>query len=197
MNKFERRVLVPTIKETDNRQSLLQKLASYVGSTPDEEQMRLATVKFVTQNANCFDRSLLIGHVNGSAWVVDRTLTHTLLTHHNKLDKWLQLGGHSDGNPDTLEVALREAQEESGLMDIQPLHTNIYDIDVHTIPERGDEPEHLHYDVRFIFVANMAQPLTVSSESKDLQWIPLTEIHTYNPSKSLRRMIDKTPKSSN
>ncbi len=174
------------------RAQILDKLEAYVGIDHAEESMRRATIEFIRGNENCFERSLLIGHVNGSAWIVDSSFQYVLLTHHQKLDKWLQLGGHSDGNSDTLDVASREAWEESGLESVKPLTGDIFDIDVHTIPERGSEPEHEHYDIRFIFTADMKEELKVSPESKDLRWVRLEEIDKLNTSDSLKRMAEKT-----
>ena len=82
-----------------------------------------------------------------------------LLAHHRKLGRWLQPGGHSDGDPDTLAVALREAREESGL-DVQALDDAIFDLDLHRIPARDREPAHLHFDVRSPF-----RPSTTGSGS--------------------------------
>ena len=97
-----------------------------------------------------------MGHITGSAWVVDIAGNRVLLADHAKLGRWLQPGGHSDGDPDTLAVALREAREESGL-DVRALDDAIFDIDVHRIPARGDEPAHLHFDVRFLVQAEHDQ----------------------------------------
>jgi len=125
--------------------------------------------------------------------VVDLERAHALLTHHRKLNKWLQLGGHADGDSDILRVALREAREESGLATIRPVSTAIYDIDIHVIPARGSEPEHLHYDVRFLLEADRAAPLLASRESRSLAWTPLTRIAELNPEESMARMVAKTP----
>src|SRR5207245_6935322 len=92
--------------------------------------------RFVTEHADCFERSLQTGHITGSAWVVDIDRSHALLTHHRKLNKWLQLGGHADGDPDILRVALREAREESSLESIRAVSEAIIDIDIHLIPVR-------------------------------------------------------------
>ena len=92
-----------------------------------------------------------------------------LLAHHRKLGRWLQPGGHSDGDPDTLAVALREAREESGL-DVRALDDAIFDIDVHRIPARGREPAHLHFDVRFLVQAEHDR-FRVSDESHALAWV--------------------------
>jgi len=174
-----------------HRRSLLQKLKNHSGIDPHEEEMRLRIILFVEEHENCFDRSLLTGHITGSAFIVNNSRTRTLLTHHHKLEKWLQLGGHSDGNPDTLSVALREAEEESGLKKILPLSKQIFDVDVHEIPARKNEPAHFHHDIRFLFEADDTEPLTISSESKDLAWVSLREIERYTTEESVLRMVRK------
>ncbi len=154
--------------------------------------MTADTIRFVEEHADCLARSQLQGHLTGSAWVVDRTRTQTLLTHHRKLDKWLQLGGHADGDPDLLAVALREAREESGLTQLRTTATEIFDVDRHWIPERKDVPAHFHYDLRFMFEAEPVEPLTVTRESKDLAWVRLTEVVALNPEESMARLVRKT-----
>jgi len=128
-----------------HRQALLKLLGDYQPYDKDERDMYEMLVRFVENEDQCFERGLRIGHITGSAWIVDRERSHVLLTHHRKLDRWLQLGGHADGEADVLAVALREAREESGLEAVTPLLDTPYDVDVHPIPARGDEPRHLHY----------------------------------------------------
>lgn len=175
-----------------HRKPLLDKLHAHRPHDAHEARMLEELTRFVEANSNCFDRSLQIGHVTGSAWITDLERTHVLLTHHRKLDKWLQLGGHADGNPDVLQVAILEAQEESGLEEVTPITESIFDVDVHLIPARGDVPEHFHYDVRFLLQADRNRPLTVSGESKDLAWVDLTQVAALNAEASLLRMVAKT-----
>lgn len=153
--------------------------------------MRARLAEFVSTYENCFERTLLIGHVTGSAWIVDRDRTHVLLTHHRKLDKWLQLGGHADGDSDVLRVAMREAEEESGLTTLQPVHREIFDVDIHLIPLRKTEPEHFHYDVRYALEADRAEPIRVSDESHDLRWVPVDEVAGLTAEESVLRMVRK------
>ncbi len=123
---------------------------------------------------------------------MNATRTHTLLTHHLKLEKWLQLGGHADGESDLLDVAAREAGEESGLASLRPLHRAIFDVDRHLIPARDAAPAHDHYDLRFIFEADGRERVIVSTESKALAWIELARVAALNPEESMARMVRKT-----
>jgi 8-oxo-dGTP pyrophosphatase MutT (NUDIX family) len=157
-----------------------------------DHELGAVFVRFAAQHPDCLLRSCVPGHFTGSAWVVDSRRSRTLLTHHRKLDKWLQLGGHADGEADLLAVALREAQEESGLKAVRAVSAEIFDLDRHLIPARQHEPEHWHYDVRFLIEADPAQPLVVTSESKDLAWVPLADVAALNPEESMLRMVRKT-----
>ncbi len=163
-----------------------------VASVPHEQAMTARTLAFVEAHADCLLRSCVPGHLTGSAWIVDRTRSQVLLTHHRKLDKWLQLGGHADGDPDLAAVALREAQEESGLRSVALVSPAIFDLDVHEIPARKADPSHLHYDLRFLLEADADEPLVISAESKDLAWVELARLADYSAEASLMRMARKT-----
>lgn len=138
-----------------------------------------------------YERRRLAGHFTGSAWLVDASGQRVLLTHHRKLGRWLQLGGHADGDADLAAVALKEAEEESGLGDLV-VEPAIFDLDRHAIPARGEEPEHWHYDVRFVVRTTGGEQFAVGEESLDLAWKPVSEIAA-DPSAddSLRRMAAK------
>ncbi|HEX8835075.1 MAG TPA: NUDIX hydrolase [Abditibacteriaceae bacterium] len=174
-----------------HREHLLKLLHAHRPFDETEAAMLASMLDFVQNEPRCFERALEIGHVTGSAWIVDEDFSHALLTHHAKLNRWLQLGGHADGETDILQVALREAREESGLESVTPLSENIFDVDVHPIPARGDLPQHLHYDVRFLLGANRGARLTISDESHDLAWVPLEEIALRSPGASVARMVEK------
>ena len=167
-------------------------LRAYAERWPGEDEVVDRFLRFIEKEPDAYERSCVPGHLTGAALVVPPSLDAVLLTHHRKLDKWLQLGGHADGDPDILRVALREAREESSLESIRSVSTDIFDVDIHVIPARGSEPEHRHYDVRFLFEADRNEPLTVSAESRSLAWIPLTEVARLNPEQSVTRMVGKT-----
>lgn len=138
-----------------------------------------------------FTRDRLAGHLTASCWLVDRSGARVLLTHHRKLDRWLQLGGHADGDRELSRVALREAEEESGLpgLTVEP---EIFDLDRHWIPERGEVPGHWHYDVRYVVHAGDDERYVVSEESHDLQWRDIASIAADpHADESMRRMAGK------
>lgn len=159
---------------------------------PLEAEMTADTIRFVESNADCLLRSQLEGHLTGSAWIIDATGTKTLLTHHLKLNKWVQLGGHADGDSDLWQVAQREAHEESGLRQWEVRSKEIFDLDRHLIPGRNRVPEHYHYDLRFVFEADPREPLIVSAESKELAWVSLDQVAVINPEESMARMVKKS-----
>ncbi len=174
-----------------HREKLKKLLYLYQPKDNVQKKILHKTINFVEENPLCFERTLSIGHITGSAFILDSTQKFGLFTHHKKLDKWLQLGGHADGDSDILNVALREAQEESGINDIQPISNQIFDIDIHTVPAHGKDPEHLHYDIRFLFETNKKNPLIITKESKQLAWIPLQKISEYTMEESVLRMVQK------
>jgi len=181
---------------------LLELLQNHKAYNETEQKMTAETIAFIkkhpeTENPNCFDRALSVGHITASAWITDSNVEQALFTHHKKLGKWLQLGGHCDGNPNVQEVALTEAQEESGLTNFQLKQANIFDVDIHLIPAHKTTAAHYHYDIRFWLIADANTPLQISNESKDLKWLPIDAIEEYNKEASIMRMVKKCKKAEN
>jgi 8-oxo-dGTP pyrophosphatase MutT (NUDIX family) len=174
----------------------------------EEEKARVGQVAaFAEAHADCFERTCVPGHITGSALVVSKDLDAVLLTLHKKLNAWLQLGGHSDGDPYPHQVAMREALEESGLPgleflpyvhaltaetttgdQVQPLP---FDFDCHVIPARKNEPAHIHYDVRYLIVGDRNIPFVISEESQDLRWFTLAEARQVTAEPSMLRQFEK------
>jgi ADP-ribose pyrophosphatase YjhB (NUDIX family) len=168
-----------------------QALERYASDHPDESANVVRFQRLLADGRPAFDRGHLPGHFTASALVFDRRCERVLLTHHRKLDIWIQLGGHADGDARLHLVAHREAVEESGLIGIAAAADRIVDIDIHTIPAHGSEPRHDHYDVRYAFIADPTQPLVVSDESHDLAWVRVDRLGEVSEEASLHRAVGR------
>jgi len=172
------------------RAELIKSLKDYHERYPEESATIERFEAFVMDEPRCFERDCWRGHVTGSAWVVNALGTHVLLTHHRKLNRWLQLGGHSDGDCDPLQVACREAVEESGLA-VEPVSGAGFDIDIHPIPARRADPTHYHFDARFALRSVVDEEFRVSDESHALRWVKLDELESVTNEPSMLRMARK------
>ena len=171
---------------------LARALAAYGRRWPAEADVAGQFLELRADPRDPFLRQRLAGHFTGSAWVVSGDGQRTLLTHHRKLDRWLQPGGHADGDADLGRVALREAMEETGVAGLRREDGTIFDLDRHWIPARGEVPGHWHFDVRYVVRAGADEHYTVSAESHGLAWRDIKAIATDPASEdSLRRMAGK------
>ncbi len=175
-----------------HREGILKYLVDYQPTSSDEMGIVERFTHFVTTTPDCFERTHTSGHITGSSFILSSDRRCVLLAFHAKLRKWLQLGGHADGCPDTHDVARREAFEESGISTLLPyLHPQApIDFDIHEIPPNIKEGSHLHYDVRYVFCAQ-EDSYTCSSESLELRWVPFDAISNYSTEPSLLRVIQK------
>jgi len=170
-------------------------LDRYEGLRPEEAESVDRIRCLVHAHPDCFDRSCQPGHITASAWIVSHDQRRFLLTRHRKLRRWLQLGGHADGETRVEQVALREAQEESGMGHFDlVLHEGELlpvDVDVHEIPAYGPDPRHEHHDLRFVLIAGPNQVLRISHESDDLRWFDQERLEEVVTEPGIRRMALK------
>jgi len=164
-------------------------LHDYARKEPAHDALAAEFGTLIDDVEDAFRRERLAGHFTASCWRVSAEGQRLLLTHHRKLQRWLQLGGHADGDRDLARVALKEAEEESGLSGLVLDDPAIFDIDKHWIPERKEVPGHWHYDVRFVIRALGGEDFVPSEESLELAGRPVAEV-TSDPQsdQSMQRM---------
>jgi 8-oxo-dGTP pyrophosphatase MutT (NUDIX family) len=175
--------------------SVLEQLRRHSPSDDEESADLAQIVRFVCDHEQPFDRRLSHGHLTGSALVVAHDGAGVLLLHHQKLQRWLQPGGHAEAGENAgEEVALREAREETGLLDLA-LHgaaPRPLDVDVHDIPARPGEPAHQHLDLRYLVVARRDAPLQPGEgESVRIRWFGWDELAGLDLDSGLRRAFAK------
>ncbi len=175
--------------------SFFEAIKAYDPCDLEEQGFKEDILTLLHQTDHPFSRENVEGHITGSAFVVDAELSKTCMIKHKKLGMWLQPGGHCDGNQEVDQTALRETQEEMGLTHLKLIPT-IFDIDVHVIPEKEKngtlEPEHKHYDIRYLIVANEHEkPVLQEDEIDDVAWLMFEEAVKLNPWRPFSRMVDK------
>ncbi|WP_109831403.1 NUDIX hydrolase [Reichenbachiella versicolor] len=174
------------------RKIFLDQLNNYA-TTFQEEQKFVPLFVDILDYPNAYERNLLDRHLTASAWVLHPKRNQVLLLHHAKLDRWLQPGGHADGDQNLLQVAQKEVEEETGLSNLELIGESFFDLDIHTIPERKEVPTHDHYDVRYAFIAHDFDKIQKNHESNDLQWVSIEQVGELTfQEQSMVRMIEKT-----
>jgi len=173
------------------QERLLAELETYSGVDDAEERNRLAMVKLLTK-PGAFSRAHFIpGHFTASCYIVDGE-GRLLLHHHRRLDRWLQMGGHVEADELPHDAALREGAEESGLNDLAILGDGIFDLDVHTIPAAKGEPDHDHFDVRYVARTRAPHAIAIDrGESNELAWFTLDRAAELMPGPESQRVIRK------
>ncbi|MCE7994380.1 MAG: NUDIX hydrolase [Roseivirga sp.] len=178
---------------SDTRKRLLASLVAYESDYPAEMAFKRRFIELIENHDNCFERSLLTRHITGSVWIVDESFSAAFMTHHAKLNRWLQPGGHADGDENVSRVALKEALEETGMAGLKLYSDQIFDLDIHVIPERKGIPQHEHFDIRYLIRVDRNTPFQLSDESNELAWLPLDKAaQETDDNKSILRMVEKT-----
>ncbi|MBP6870282.1 NUDIX hydrolase [Candidatus Babeliales bacterium] len=176
------------------RRNNLRALLRTYQPTVEEKDFKDRMKAFLDIYEDCFHRSQVVGHFTASALLLNKDGSKALLLHHAKLDIWVQPGGHADGEHNLLKVAIKEAQEESGIMGISPLRTEIFDIDIHKIPANSKEAAHDHYDVRFLLQVTSDEDFVQNRESKALRWVDHSSIQELTEQRSVVRLFEKWKK---
>ena len=157
----------------------------------EEQPFRAKMIELLDAERACFSRTAFPAHFTGSALVVNADGSRALLHHHRKLDRWLQFGGHCDGDENVLRVAQREALEESGIDGLIVASARPFDLDIHEIPAHAAEPAHWHYDLRYVFIAPQGAVHRRSAESNELRWFTADELERLPLDPGLQRMLRK------
>jgi 8-oxo-dGTP pyrophosphatase MutT (NUDIX family) len=164
-------------------------IAAYAARDAAQARARAFVLDWIDAHPDALQRACLAGHLTASALVLDTAGERALLTLHAKLGRWLQLGGHCDGDANLAGAALREAREESGIAGLV-IAPEIVDLDCHRIPARADEPEHWHLDARFLVRAPAGARTRLSAESEQLRWFAPRELGEIETDESVRRLFE-------
>lgn len=148
--------------------------------------------------AMSYDNILLrdndVMHITSSGYIVNKTRDKVLMIYHRIYDSWAWTGGHADGDSDLLHVAIKEANEETGLKNVKPIDDNIFSLDVLTVDghvKRGKYvSSHLHLNVTYILEGDENEELVVNEdETKGVKWISIDQLGVYCSEPYMVRMV--------
>lgn len=164
---------------------LINKIKSYVPINKQEEQDQKVMLDYLHLfKENILTRENEFAHFTSSGFILNESKDKVLMIYHNLYNSWAWTGGHADGEEDLLEVAIKEAKEETGVVNIYPLSTEIMSLDI--LPVWGHMKKgayvssHQHLNVSYLLVASEDDPLRIKEdENSNVGWIPVDEIESY------------------
>ena len=162
--------------------SMFDAVYDYVPFNEQEEKDREELLRWLSIGGDqVYTRKSRTAHMTASAWVVSPERRYVLMAYHNLYNSWAWLGGHADGERDLLQVALREAREESGVQNIRPVSEDLYSVEMLTVDgheKRGKYVNsHLHLNATYLLEADETDELFVKAdENSGVKWIPIDEV---------------------
>ena len=159
----------------------INEIKNYIPKNEQEQQDKnviLSCIQMFPQNILLRDNE--IAHITASGFILNKALDKALLIHHNIRDCWAWTGGHADGDPNLLDVALREAIEETGVQ-VTPISNKIASVDVLTVTSHTKAGKyinsHLHLSIAYLFTANEADAITIKvDENSGVEWFAIDKI---------------------
>lgn len=156
-------------------------IENYKPINEQEHYDRLSMLNFIDKNENALSRDNLVAHFTTSAIVVNKSLDKVLFAYHLIYKSWAWLGGHNDLDSDFLNVAVKEAKEESGLLNVYPLEKNPIMLDqilVQTHIKNGKYVgDHLHLNLTYLLYADENEKLTVKEdENSGVKWFKISDV---------------------
>ncbi|NMM48853.1 NUDIX hydrolase [Marinigracilibium pacificum] len=156
-----------------------------------EEEFIEKMIHLHNEEPEAYTRKSNDAHFTASAILIDQYCEEILLLNHKKLGRWLQPGGHADGEKNLPEVSMKELHEETNALSAKLYDIIPFDVDIHKIPESGEVKEHYHYDLRFLWITDNKEEVRSNKESKGLKWVSISELADVTDEESFARIQRK------
>jgi len=175
---------------------VFEKLRLYQPVNEQEAIDKKAMLQFIEHNKDVLYRTNLIAHMTSSAIVMNQSMDKVLFAHHNIYNSWGWVGGHNDGDPDCLHVALKEAKEETGVEHMYPYTEEILGIDIiyvfNHIKKGSYVSDHLHLNVTYLLIADEQDSLAINhEENSDVRWFTTDEVFDHISEERMRPIYQK------
>ncbi len=160
--------------------NLRRKIENYIPYNCEEEKDKEIMLKYMDTFDDVLTRDNEIGHFTSSCWIVNKDKTKVLMVYHNIYNSWSWTGGHADGESDLLKVSLKEAREETGLVNVDPLYEDIFSIEVLGVDGHMKNGKyissHMHLNLTYLLSADENEVTHIKAdENSDVKWFELDE----------------------
>jgi 8-oxo-dGTP pyrophosphatase MutT (NUDIX family) len=151
---------------------------------PQEEGDKRIMMEYISQYPDTIlTRTCTLGHLTGSSMIFNPKRDKVLMIYHKIYRSWSWTGGHADGEEDLLQVAMREAREETGVEYLRPL-TGLFALDVLPVWghwKRGSYVSaHMHLNLTYLLEASEKESLRIKEdENSGVAWIPIEDLKDY------------------
>ena len=171
----------------------IEKYSPYNEQEINDKEMML---KYIDTFEDVLTRDNKMCHFTASNWIVNKERTKVLMIYHNIYKSWAWTGGHADGDEDLLHVALKEANEETGLNNLKLLSNGIFGIQILTVDshiKRGKfVPTHLHLDCCFLFEADENEVIRIKEdENSGVEWIDIDKAEEITNEEKMKPIYKK------
>ncbi|MGL6105852.1 NUDIX hydrolase [Romboutsia sp.] len=179
----------------------IKKLESYIPLNEQEEKDKEIILDFIEKNENVLTRENEVAHVTSSGFIVNKNRDKVLMIHHNIYKSWGWTGGHADGDSNLLEVAIKEAKEETGVENIIPATEEICCIDILPVKAHVKKGKyvapHLHLSVAYVLVANESEEVKIKAdENSGVAWVEIEKVLELTNEEHMKyvyqKLIDKS-----
>lgn len=162
-------------------QQLKENIEKFTPYNEQEEVEKEIMLKYINDFDDVLTRQNVYGHFTSSAFILNKERTKMLMIYHKIYDSWAWTGGHSDGDSDLLHVALKEANEETGLENVTPISKDIYSLEIVTVnghEKRGKYVgSHVHLNATYLLEADEKEAIRIKEdENSGVKWVPIDEI---------------------
>ena len=162
----------------------INEIKEYIPYNEQENADKEAILYAIDNCNNLLTRENLLAHITSSGYIVNKDRTKVLMIYHNIYNSWSWTGGHADGDEDLLYVAIKEAKEETGVTQIEPLMEEIASIDILPVWGHVKKDEyvatHMHLSVAYILIADENQHLQVNeAENSGVKWVEIEALEAY------------------
>ena len=173
-----------------------EQIETYKPFNEQEESDKKLMLDYINKFDDVLTRENRMCHFTASNWIVNQDRTKVLMIYHNIYKSWAWTGGHADGDSDLLHVALKEAEEETGIKNLKLLSDGIFGLQILTVDshiKRGKYvSSHLHLDCCFLFEANEEDELRIKEdENSGVKWIDIDEATKVTNEEKMKPIYEK------